>query len=66
MTHPFADGCPECGYLTGAQPVAPHVIRELDPPHVRALYRCPDCGHTWSTGWNTEFVLGQQSQGGAA
>ena len=67
MTHPFADSCPECGYRTDAPPVAPHTVQDLEAPHVRALYRCPDCQHSWFTGWNSEFVLGEQeSAGGAA
>lgn len=66
MTHPFADCCPECLTEEGLPPVAPHAVQPLDGPHVRALYRCPACGHSWFTGWDSEFVLGQQSAGGAA
>jgi transposase len=67
MTHPFADCCPECGYLTGVPPGAPYTVQNLEAPHVRALYRCSYCGHTWHTSWNAEFVLGhQESAGGAA
>jgi hypothetical protein len=67
MTHPFADCCPECLTEEATPPVAPHTVKDLEAPHVRALYRCPVCGHTWSTGWNSEFVLGEQeSAGGAA
>lgn len=68
MTHPFADCCPEC--LSGGPqpPVVPHTVQERHlSPHVRALYRCPACGHSWFTGWNAEFALGEQeSAGGAA
>lgn len=61
--HLFADGCPEC---LGELPVAPLKVVSLNGPHVRALYRCLDCGHTWSTGWDSSSVLGGREQAGGA
>lgn len=66
MSHPFADCCPKC-LTEDSTPVDPHKVLDLDPPHVRALYRCPRCGHGWFTGWNADAVLGwSESAGGAA
>jgi hypothetical protein len=67
MTHPFADGCPDCGPVMDSPPVAPHTVQDLDGSNVRALYRCPACSRAWFTGWNADAVIGRrESEGGAA
>lgn len=63
--HPFGDCCPEC-LAVESELVAPHTIQDVGAPHVRALYRCPTCGHSWWTCWNAEFVLGRHEPAGGA
>jgi hypothetical protein len=66
MTHPLADCCPSCLTEEASPPVDPYTVQTVDACNVRALYRCPGCGHSWFTGWNADALLGQQGQGGAA
>lgn len=66
MSHPFDDACSNCLTEESSVLVTPHTLQELNPPHVRALYRCPECGHSWFTGWNAEYVLGRQEPAGGA
>jgi predicted RNA-binding Zn-ribbon protein involved in translation (DUF1610 family) len=40
------DACPNC-----TQPDIPADSSDLTGA---ATYNCPRCGHTWTTGWNTE------------
>lgn len=66
MSHPFGDCCEAC-LTVESVPVFPHTVLPLTGSHVRALYRCPECGHAWWTGWDAAHVVGErESADGAA
>jgi hypothetical protein len=63
MTEP-TDNCGNCLTPGCAVSVAPYHVEADDTESVRAFYRCPGCGHSWSASYilgaeETERVLRQ-------
>ena len=49
----YLDTCDRC--LTADSPAIPPIdTRPNGPGSILAVYRCPNCGDTWTCGWSDE------------